>query len=109
MNSTRTKAYDIDKLSAFNASKVVNTNAVATGVDGQTLEQFTQNLKGNLYRIWNRMSTGSYFPSPVRGFPIPKKSGGRRILGVPDSYGSRPNKSALDAIGVTCQWAFLYI
>ena len=52
-------------------------------MDGQTIEQFEANLKNNLYKIWNRMSSGTYFPPPVRAVPIPKKSGGQRILGVP--------------------------
>ena len=55
----------------------------AAGVDGQTIEQFEADLKSNLYKIWNRMSSGSYFPPPVRAVSIPKKSGGQRILGVP--------------------------
>jgi len=52
-------------------------------VDKETIEQFEADLKGNLYKLWNRMSSGSYFPPPVRAVPIPKKSGGQRILGVP--------------------------
>jgi retron-type reverse transcriptase len=52
-------------------------------VDGQTLEQFDTDLSRNLYKIWNRMSSGTYFPPPVRAVPIPKQSGGERILGVP--------------------------
>ena len=52
-------------------------------MDGQTLEMFERDLAGNLYRIWNRMSSGTYFPPPVRAVPIPKKTGGERILGVP--------------------------
>jgi retron-type reverse transcriptase len=55
----------------------------AAGVDGQTIEQFEADLAGNLYKIWNRMSSGTYFPPPVRAVSIPKKSGGERILGVP--------------------------
>jgi group II intron reverse transcriptase/maturase len=102
-------------------------------VDGQTIEQFEANLEGNLYRIWNRMSSGSYFPAPVKAVSIPKKSGGERILGVPtvgdrtaqmvvkqliepdlepifltDSYGYRPEKSALDAVGVTRERCWRY-
>src|SRR5271167_4945635 len=89
---------------------------------------FETDLAGNLYKIWNRMSSGTYFPPPVRAVAIPKKTGGERILGVPtvsdriaqmvvkqmiepelepiflpDSYGYRPGKSALDAVGVTRQ------
>jgi RNA-directed DNA polymerase len=102
-------------------------------VDGQTIEQFEADLGGNLYKIWNRMSSGSYFPPPVRAVTIPKKSGGERILGVPtigdriaqmvvkqliepdldpiflpDSYGYRPRKSALDAVGVTRERCWKY-
>jgi group II intron reverse transcriptase/maturase len=99
-----------------------------------TLEAFEEDLGGNLYKIWNRMSSGSYFPPPVRAVTIPKKSGnGERILGVPtvgdriaqmvvkqliepdldpvflpDSYGYRPGKSALDAVGVTRKRCWKY-
>jgi RNA-directed DNA polymerase len=69
----------------------VKSNGGAAGVDGQTIEQFEADLKNNLYKIWNsnlykiwnRMSSGTYFPPPVRAVPIPKKTGGQRILGVP--------------------------
>ena len=54
-----------------------------------TIEQFESDLKGNLYKIWNWMSSGTYFPPPVRAVSIPKKNGGQRILGVPDRGGSR--------------------
>jgi RNA-directed DNA polymerase len=102
-------------------------------VDGQTIEQYEADLKSNLYKIWNRMSWGSYFPPPVRAVSIPKKSGGQRILGMPtvadrvaqmvvqqviepildpvflaDSYGYRPRKSALDAGGVTRERCWKY-
>ncbi|AGS25291.1 reverse transcriptase domain-containing protein (plasmid) [Rhizobium etli bv. mimosae str. Mim1] len=86
-------------------------------MEGQTIEAFEADLGRNLYRIWNRMSSGSYFPPPVRAVPIPKKSRGQRSLGVPTvsdriaqmvvkqliepSYGYRPAKSALDAVGIT--------
>jgi len=108
------------------AYQLVKSNKGAAGVDQQSLENFELNLKDNLYQIWNRMSSGTYYPPPVKGVAIPKKSGGERILGVPtisdriaqtvvkltfepsvephfheDSYGYRPNKSALDAVGVT--------
>jgi RNA-directed DNA polymerase len=117
----------------YEAYKAVKSNQGAAGVDGQTIEQFETNLSSNLYKIWNRMSSGTYFPPPVRAVSIPKKSGGERILGVPtvadrvaqtvvkqviepildpiflaDSYGYRPNKSALDAIGVTRQRCWKY-
>src|SRR5205807_10616533 len=120
------KPFNIDKKLVYEAYKAVQSNGGAAGVDGQTIEQFEADLGRNLYRIWNRMSSGSYFPPPVRAVPIPKKTGGQRILGVPtvsdriaqmvvkqliepeldqiflkNSYGYRPAKSALDAVGVT--------
>src|SRR5437773_2588085 len=128
MNSmpATSKPFNIDKRLVYEAYKAVKSNRGAAGVDEQTIEQFEADLSGNLYKIWNRMSSGSYFPPPVRAVPIPKKSGGERILGVPtvadrvaqmvvkqviepilepiflaDSYGHRPNKSALDAVGAT--------
>ena len=94
------------------------------GADGVSIEQFEEGLKDNLYVLWNRMSSGSYFPGPVRAVEIPKKKGIRR-LGIPnvvdrvaqtaaamalepsvekvfhgDSYGYRPGRSALDAVAV---------
>ena len=111
------KPFHIDKRLVYEAYKAVKSNRGAAGVDEQTIEQFEADLSGNLYRIWNRMSSGSYFPPPVRAVSIPKKSGGERILGVPtvadrvaqmvvkqviepildsiflaDSYGYRPNR-----------------
>ena len=83
MDATKTKPCAIDKKLVYDAYKAVKTNAGAAGVDGQSLEQFAQDLKRNLYKIWNRMSSGSYFPPPVRAVPIPKKNGGQRLLGVP--------------------------
>ena len=65
------------------AYKLVKANAGAAGVDQQTLGDFEMKLKDNLYKIWNRMSSGSYFPPAVMAVPIPKKSGGVRILGIP--------------------------
>src|SRR5262245_18913143 len=127
------KPFNIDKQQVYEAYKAIKSNGGAAGVDGQTIEQFEANLKSNLYRIWNRMSSGSYFPPPVRAVSIPKKSGGQRILGVPtvadrvaqmvvkqliepdldpiflaDSYGYRPGKSALDAIGATRERCWKY-
>ena len=83
METTKTKSYAIDKKRVYDAYKVVKANAGAAGVDGQSLEQFGEDLEKNLYKIWNRMSSGSYFPPAVRAVTIPKKSGGERILGVP--------------------------
>ena len=133
MDATKTKPFNIDKKLVYDAYKAVKANAGAAGVDGQSLEQFAEDLGRNLYKIWNRMSSGSYLPPPVRAVPIPKKNGGQRILGVPtvadrvaqmvvkqvvertvepifmpDSYGYRPNKSALDAIGVTRERCWKY-
>ncbi len=129
----KTKPFTISKQLVVKAYKSVKANAGAAGVDQQSLEDFEKDLKDNLYRIWNRMSSGSYFPPPVKAVPIPKKTGGVRILGVPtvtdriaqmvvrmmfestvepyfypDSYGYRPNKSALDAIGITRQRCWKY-
>jgi RNA-directed DNA polymerase len=135
MNSMHatSKPFNIDKRLVYEAYKAVKSNGGAAGVDEQTIEQFEADLAGNLYKIWNRMSSGSYFPLPVRAVAIPKKSGGERILGVPtvadrvaqmvvklviepildpiflaDSYGYRPNKSALDAIGATRERCWKY-
>jgi RNA-directed DNA polymerase len=115
------------------AYQYVKANKGAAGVDQQSLETFDMNLKDNLYKIWNRMSSGTYFPPPVKAVPIPKKTGGERILGIPtvadriaqmvakltfepsvephfhkDSYGYRPKKSAIDAVGITRQRCWKY-
>jgi group II intron reverse transcriptase/maturase len=127
------KPFNIDKRQVYEAYLQVRSNGGAAGVDGVTIEQFESDLKGNLYKIWNRMSSGAYFPPPVRAVSIPKKSGGQRILGVPtvadrvaqtvvkqlieptldaiflaDSFGYRPGKSALDAVGVTRERCWKY-
>src|SRR5438093_12474736 len=78
-----TKPFVIDKWLVYEAYKAVKANAGAAGVDQQAIEDFETNLKGNLYKIWNRMSSGSYFPPPVKAVAIPKKSGGGRIFGGP--------------------------
>jgi retron-type reverse transcriptase len=80
---TTDKPFSIDKKRVYQAYKAVKSNAGAAGVDGQTIEQFEADLRNNLYKLWNRMSSGSYFPPPVRAVSISKKSGGERILGVP--------------------------
>jgi retron-type reverse transcriptase len=77
------KPFAIDKWQVYEAYQAVKTNAGSAGVDQQTIEDFEKDLKDNLYKIWNRMSSGSYFPPPVKAVPIPKKTGGERILGVP--------------------------
>jgi RNA-directed DNA polymerase len=131
MNAT--KPYAIPKRLVYEAYKAVKANAGSAGVDQETIADFETNLKGNLYKIWNRMSSGSYFPPPVKAVAIPKKNGGERILGVPtvadrvaqmvvkmvleptvepvflsDSYGYRPGKSALDAVEITRQRCWRY-
>ncbi len=122
----KTKPFSISKWQVYEAYELVKANAGSAGVDRQSLEDFDKDLKNNLYKLWNRLSSGSYFPSPVMAVAIPKKTGGERVLGIPtvsdriaqmvvklefepevepqflpDSYGYRPGKSALDAIEVT--------
>ena len=119
-----TKPYDIPKPLVAEAWRLVKANRGAGGVDGQTLSMYEKDLKNQLYKVWNRMSSGSYFPPPVRLVEIPKGDGRMRPLGIPtvadrvaqmvvklvlepmlepvfhaDSYGYRPGKSALDAVG----------
>ncbi|MDR1082915.1 MAG: group II intron reverse transcriptase/maturase, partial [Coriobacteriales bacterium] len=119
----RTKPFAISKWTVQKAYESVKAAKGAAGIDGQSLKAFEQNLKDNLYKLWNRMSSGTYFPPPVKAVPIPKKSGGTRVLGIPtvedriaqavvkaylepkiepmfypDSYGYRPNKSAHEAL-----------
>jgi len=77
------KAFDIPKQLVWEAYQKVRSNKGAAGVDGQSLEDFAQDEKNNLYKIWNRMSSGSYFPPPVKAVDIPKPGGGVRTLGVP--------------------------
>ena len=119
------KPFDISKREVWEAYEKVKANKGAPGVDGCSIDDFEKDLKNNLYRIWNRMSSGSYFPPPVLAVEIPKPhGGGTRVLGVPtvadriaqtvaarrleekvepifhpDSYGYRPARSALDAVG----------
>jgi len=121
-----TKPFIIPKQLVFAAYKKVKANAGSAGVDEQSIKDFEKNLKDNLYKIWNRLSSGTYFPPAVKAVEIPKKDGKVRVLGIPtvgdriaqmtikltfepkvekiflpDSYGYRPNKSALDAVGIT--------
>lgn len=123
---TSTKPFVISKRLVWEAYRRVKANRGAAGIDGQSIKDFDCDQSRNLYRIWNRMSSGSYFPPAVKAVPIPKKTGGERILGVPtvsdriaqtvvtsvlepilepvfhgDSYGYRPGKSAHDALAVT--------
>ena len=120
----RAKPFDIPKREVWEAYKRVRANKGTAGVDGQSIADFEADLSSNLYKLWNRMSSGSYYPPPVRRVDIPKGDGRTRPLGIPtvadrvaqtvvkrileplvephfhdDSYGYRPNKSALDAVG----------
>ena len=80
---TSTKPYCIAKRTVWEAYQLVRANRGAAGVDDETIATFEQNLSGNLYKLWNRMSSGSYFPPPVKQVEIPKARGGTRKLGVP--------------------------
>lgn len=130
------KSFVVSKQEVWKAYQKVKANKGAPGVDGVTLDEFDKDLGNNLYKIWNRMSSGSYFPPPVRTVKIPKANGGERKLGIPtvsdriaqmvvktrlepavdplfhpDSYGYRPGKSALEAVGQARQrcWAFDWV
>jgi len=117
------KPFDISKQEVWDAWVEVRGNKGSSGVDGVSIEAFETDLKNNLYKVWNRMSSGTYFPPDVKAVPIPKSGGGTRVLGVPtvadrvaqtvvaghltarveqvfhpDSYGYRPGKSALEAV-----------
>ena len=132
----KTKPFDIPKALVWKAFKLVKANKGSAGIDEESLTDFEQNLTQNLYKLWNRLSSGTYFPPPVKGVAIPKKQGGMRMLGIPtvsdriaqmtiklafepcvetvfleDSYGYRPNKSALDAVGVTRErcWSYSWL
>ncbi len=129
---SKVKPFSISKQVVWEAYKRVKANKGAAGVDGETIAEFEEDLKNNLYKLWNRMSSGSYYPPPVRLVEIPKGDGKTRPLGIPtvsdrigqmvvklcmepdvephfhpDSYGYRPEKSALEAVGVAwkrCWW-----
>src|SRR5271157_1840809 len=77
------KPFEIQKQLVWKAFQQVKANGGSAGVDGEVIAEFEANLRANLYKLWNRMSSGCYFPPPVKGVPIPKKSGGTRMLGVP--------------------------
>ena len=119
----KTKPFSISKQIVWEAYLRVKANKGAAGVDDISITKFEEKLKDNLYKLWNRMSSGSYVPPPVRAVSIPKANGGERILGIPtvadriaqmvvtvylepsveplfhaDSYGYRPGKSALAAV-----------
>jgi len=122
----KAKSFDISKQQVFQAYEQVKAKRGAAGIDEVSLKAFEENLKDNLYKIWNRLASGSYFPPAVKAVEIPKKNGGVRVLGIPtvadriaqmviknsfedkvegfflpDSYGYRPNKSAHDALEIT--------
>jgi RNA-directed DNA polymerase len=130
---SKAKPFCISKQEVWDAYRREKANQGAAGVDGQSIADFERNLNGNLYKIWNRMSSGSYLPPPVRTVRIPKATGGERTLGIPtvsdriaqrvvksrleptvdplfhpDSYGYRPGKSALEAVGQARQRCWRY-
>lgn len=132
----KTKQFVISKDLVLKAYKLVKANKGTYGVDEQSIKDFDVHWQDNLYKLWNRMSSGTYFPPAVKAVSIPKKQGGERILGIPtvgdriaqlvvkltfeefvepyflnDSYGYRPNKSALDAVGITRErcWKYDYV
>lgn len=125
------KSFEISQKQVLLAYKRVKANKGAGGIDGVDFEEFEKNRNNNLYKLWNRMVSGSYFPKAVRGVEIPKKNGKMRLLGIPtiedrtaqmvvrmsfeekvepvfldNSYGYRPNRSAIDAVGVTRERCF---
>ena len=79
----KAKPFEISKKVVVEAWEQVKANQGAAGVDQESVADFERNLKSNLYKIWNRMSSGSYIPPPVRTVAIPKKTGGERMLGIP--------------------------
>lgn len=120
----KAKPFDISKREVWEGYKRVRANRGSAGVDGQTIAMFEEDMSNNLFKLWNRLSSGSYFPPPVRRVDIPKATGGTRALGIPtvadrigqmvvkryleplvepvfheDSYGYRPGKSAIQALG----------
>lgn len=130
---TEAKPYQISKPMVWEAYRRVKANGGAAGVDAQSVEDFEVHLGDNLYKLWNRMSSGSYSPPPVRLCDIPKGDGKKRTLGIPtvsdriaqtvgklylepkveplfhpDSYGYRPGKSAKEAIGAARQRCWKY-
>lgn len=128
-----TKPFDIPKALVWQAFQRVKANGGSAGVDHESIQAFEQGLGDRLYTLWNRMASGSYFPPPVKAVPIPKKSGGTRMLGVPtvadrvaqtvvklalepvlepvfdrDSFGYRPGRSALDAVALVRRRSWEY-
>ena len=83
MMKEMTKSLPISKQMVYNSYLKVISKDGAEGIDGESIDMFNANLKGNLYKLWNRMTSGSYFPPPVRTVLIDKKQGGKRPLGIP--------------------------
>ena len=129
----KAKPFDIPKREVWEAFKRVKANHGAAGVDRQSIADFEVDLSNNLYKLWNRLSSGSYFPPPVRRVDIPKADGGTRPLGIPtvadriaqevarrylepyleavfhaDAYGYRPGRSAIDAVHQARQRCWRY-
>jgi RNA-directed DNA polymerase len=125
VSEPKLKSFEISKWAVWEAYRRVKANKGGVGVDEQSIAEFEEDLQGNLYKLWNRLSSGSYFPPPVRAVEIPKRDGSSRVLGVPtvadriaqvvvrsylepevepvfhqDSYGYRPGRSAHQALGV---------
>jgi len=130
---SKTKPFMVSKHLVWESYERVKANKGAAGVDNESIACFEADLKDNLYKLWNRLSSGSYFPPPVKEVMIPKASGGKRPLGIPtvsdriaqmvvklklepeiephfhvDSYGYRPNKSAIEAVGITRKRCWRY-
>ena len=129
----KAKPFNISKMKVLEAFKAVKANKGSSGVDDETIKEFERDLKDNLYKIWNRMSSGTYFPPAVKTVEIPKPDGKMRKLGIPtvtdrvaqtvvkmylepnvdpifhpDSYGYRPRKSAIQALGVARKRCWKY-
>jgi RNA-directed DNA polymerase len=127
------KPFSISKQLVYNSWKEVKENKGSAGIDGVSIKDYDQSLGSNLYKLWNRMSSGSYFPAPVKLVEIPKKTGGTRPLGIPtvedriarnavvlsikerldkefheNSYAYRPGRSAIDALSIARQRCWKY-
>ncbi len=136
MEAKQVKSFKIPKALVWRAWKLVKANQGAAGTDAQSISDYERQVASNLYKLWNRMSSGSYFPSPVRRVWIPKADGTERPLGIPtvedrvaqmvvklvmepqldplfhpDSYGYRPNKSAQQAVRQCRQrcWRYAWV
>ena len=129
----KAKPFSISKQQVWSAYKRVRANKGSAGFDGQSIESFESDLSNNLYKLWNRLASGSYIPPPVKRVEIPKANGKTRPLGIPtvadrvaqmvakealepllephfheDSYGYRPNKSALNAVAIARKRCWRY-